>query len=91
MLRKLVPLLFLIVVVAKVDASCEQKLIATGHVRNIVNSQPNPKAWPWMTAIFNVTSRDYMFSGSLISREHVLIGKHRALITTKQTENFEKS
>lgn len=73
MLRKLVSLLFLIVVVAKVGASCEQKLIATGHVRNIVNSQP--KAWPWMTAIFNVTSRDYMFSGSLISREHVLIGK----------------
>lgn len=76
-------LLIFVVAVAKVDASCVQKLIATGHVRNIVNSQP--KAWPWMAAIFNVTSRDYLFSGSLISREHVIIGK---LISISEHESM---
>lgn len=73
MLQTLAKFLICLVLVESARASCEQKVIATGHVRNIVNSRP--KAWPWVAAIFNVTSRDYLFSGSLISREHVIIGE----------------
>jgi hypothetical protein len=66
-------LLTIVALITSATGLCEQKKIATGHVRNIVDSRV--KAWPWVTAIFNVTTRDYLFSGSLISREHVLIGK----------------
>lgn len=69
-------LLTFLVIIENASALCEQKKIATGHVRNIVDSRV--KAWPWVTAIFNVTTRDYLFSGSLISREHVIIGKEAA-------------
>lgn len=52
--------------------TCVQKNIATGRVRNIVDSRPT--AWPWIAAIFNSTTKEYLFSGGLISREHVIIG-----------------
>lgn len=72
---KLLLLFVFLLLVLNVETSkvCDQKLIATGHVRNIVNSRP--KAWPWVTAVFNITTKEYLFSGALISREHVLIGK----------------
>lgn len=58
---------------AKESEICEQKKLASGHIRHVVKAQPD--AWPWMAAIYDLEKNEYKFSGSLISKEHVLTGK----------------
>ena len=57
----------------KSSDSCESMKLSAAHSLGIQKALAG--AWPWMTAIYNSSTNEYKFSGSLISKEHVLIGK----------------
>lgn len=56
-----------------VDDGCNHVKLSACHAQKIQSALPD--AWPWMTAIFNVTNFEYLFSGALISKEHVITGE----------------
>lgn len=67
--------LLCIVISEKVAANeiCTKIKLSAAHARDVQFALPD--AWPWMAAIFGLASHKYLFSGSLISKEHVIIGK----------------
>lgn len=53
--------------------TCQSMKLSAAHGDAVLNALP--EAWPWIVAVFDSAKNEYLFSGSLISKEHVLIGK----------------